>query len=748
MKPHPRRVPSKRWLFVVVVLLFLLWACVFYAYHPVKRGLGGPSLPSTPSSHTARIRAFALSLVNPPAAANPWRGSFIRGRLDWHDMVPNTHRVGAKGEAAAEALSRHLREEAKTTLLSLLQGSWGVYSLRARRGGGGVRGHRLPRSTPQGELVGALEAVARAKGVPLLEVLMDREEVAMSALTLGMVEDDISEEREVRVGGGPLTALEACPIVRDTCLLHATLLACTSNSLCGWCPASSTCLTRGGGGGVGCTPTPGAPRGHPVGDLTLSQGSLVEAWGGDHLHNLSSTTALRDLPGVLLVSALRVPPGPGQVRGGGGGGEGEGGSRCSIRLTDTPITVSISGNSKMAYHWATETLPSWVAQAKGGPGGLGEVDKLVVYEGEWNPLLAQAYIFSGACPRQKEEGVMRLVCSRIGSSSTTKGGGDVPMDAFGQQTQLVAVHAATDTPLVLFSPSTSTPLWEPLPLAVQAGHRLSLHTAREVLSALAQEGGGKEGEEWIQAGGGLPPGVTLGEVKKEAAWLATHGLVLPGGGGDFASLAAAVCLGGEEGEDGGEGGEGEEDLEQGLAEEGKGERGTTPPPLVLILSRLNKRLLLNEPDLVRLVYSLGGIPRVIALEGMPLCTQVRLFRRAKVLLGMHGSGLINSMFMKKGSSLVQVVPYKLSGADSFFEGTAIARGVSYHEIPTHGRDRIIPHGHFLKEPKDTEKVLGQGSGCCGQQTYFSFWINQDVVVDMKEAHRVLQVALGLTKVAS
>ncbi len=182
----------------------------------------------------------------------------------------------------------------------------------------------------------------------------------------------------------------------------------------------------------------------------------------------------------------------------------------------------------------------------------------------------------------------------------------------------------------------------------------------------------------------------------------------------------------------------------GGVKEGEG-KGSPPssPPLVLILSRLNKRLILNEPDLVRLVYALGGTPRVIALEGMPLCTQVRLFRRAKVLLGMHGSGLINSMFMKRGSSLVQVVPYNLAGADAFFKGTAIGRGVSYHEIPTRGRDRVIPHGHFLKEPKDTEKVLEQGSGCCGQQTYFSFWINQDVVVDLKEADRVLRVALGL-----
>ena len=39
--------------------------------------------------------------------------------------------------------------------------------------------------------------------------------------------------------------------------------------------------------------------------------------------------------------------------------------------------------------------------------------------------------------------------------------------------------------------------------------------------------------------------------------------------------------------------------------------------------------------------------------------QVHLFRRADVLVGIHGSGLINTQFMRKGTSLLQLMPYKV-----------------------------------------------------------------------------------------
>lgn len=79
-------------------------------------------------------------------------------------------------------------------------------------------------------------------------------------------------------------------------------------------------------------------------------------------------------------------------------------------------------------------------------------------------------------------------------------------------------------------------------------------------------------------------------------------------------------------------------------------------PHVALLSRRNKRLILNEPELVAEVLKLGGSAggtpvavEIASLETMTLYEQIYLFRRTSVLAGIHGSGLINSIFMHQGT---------------------------------------------------------------------------------------------------
>lgn len=166
-------------------------------------------------------------------------------------------------------------------------------------------------------------------------------------------------------------------------------------------------------------------------------------------------------------------------------------------------------------------------------------------------------------------------------------------------------------------------------------------------------------------------------------------------------------------------------------------------PLVTLISRRNKRLILNEPELVAECHKLGVDVVVASLETMPLYEQVLLFRRTSVLVGMHGSGLINSIYMHPGSALLQLMPYKVSSGASFFEAPASDGGVNYHEWTNKHVEKSVFHWHFLGADyaarKDT--ILSQGSDCCGQSIYFSFWINQDTWVEPEEFSQVLQAAL-------
>ncbi len=693
------------------VVLFFLASPLLLSYLLLRDAPPALSLRARASSAAHGARALALALVTPPPA-NPWRASLLRGRLDWHDLVPPTFHVGAKGEAAAEALSRHLREDAKLALLNVLQGRVGSALGAAAAGPSAAALAHLRRAAAEG----ALRSSSSGPGAHWV------------AMGLGEAAE-----------GGALGALEGCPLVRDGCLLHGSLLACLGNSLCGWCAASSTCLTRGGGSGVPCAPTPGTPRGEPAGALEISG------------HRLEDTA------GILLVSAAAMASSSGARDGNSSGKRSASASSssssttlaatsnssksCSILLRETRLAVGIEGNSKMAYHWAGETLPGWVQAAASAPGGLGSVDTQVLYKGPWHDLLALSYIFSRNCPRSERDDVLGRVCSSSSSSSSSAS------SPLGPPTQLAAVGALDEALLMLFPEEASLVAAHrglapeaALAEAVQVGgHRLSLRQARDVLAGIAR--GESRFDAWLppplqaaqlfsssssssssEEEAAMPP---LSLVRKEAGWLSSKGLVLEKGAG-FPELASAVCIG--EGERGSSSGGGS----------GSGEQA-----LVVILSRRDKRLLLNEEELVEVVQSLGARAVVVALENLPLCAQVRLFRTAAVLLGMHGSGLINSMHMRPGSAIVQVVPYHLAGAETFFKGTATAHGVRYFEIPTHNRSSAIAHAHFLKEAERAEEFLEEGSGCCGSSTYFSFFINQDVVVDAQGARGVLRDALRL-----
>lgn len=625
------------------------------------------------------------------STANPWRAAFIRGRLDWHDLVPDTFSVGVHGEAAAEALARHLREEAKTELLELLQdvgGGGGAFPAPASLGAGA--------GGAQARILDALRGRANASH-PLLALLRDDDAVAAAAAAAGVGAEDVSAHAPPPPLWGPLAPLAGCARVREGCLLHTSLTACVGSPLCGWCAASATCLTRGGAGGVRCAAAPGAAA-----DAAVA--ASLPGSGAD---------------GVLVVAADRVPWG-GAARGGGarrpwaeGGGAA---ANCTVLLRGAPLTVEISGNSKMVYHWATETLPGWVAAAAAAPGGLGAVDRLLVYKGAWDDLLALSHVFSRSCPVAAGAPALARACLV-----------DPSVKAAGGAGELALVDAASDVLLgrVFDARASAAALGHPA-AAVAAGMRLSLADAAAALREVAA--GGEGGRAWLNAARApAPSGAAAAALPGEAAALAAA-LAAPLGD-SYAALAAVAC-----GEGAAAGGGG-----SGVGSGGCG--GGGGGPLVLILSRRNKRLLLNEAALVRAALALGARALVVALEGMPLCAQVRLFRAAHVLVGMHGSGLINAMFMRRGAAVVQVVPYKLHGAAAFFQGTANAAGVAYSELHASARGDVIPHEHFLPKSKALEDALREGSGCCGQQTYFSFFINQDVLLHPAEIEQALRGAL-------
>ena len=163
-----------------------------------------------------------------------------------------------------------------------------------------------------------------------------------------------------------------------------------------------------------------------------------------------------------------------------------------------------------------------------------------------------------------------------------------------------------------------------------------------------------------------------------------------------------------------------------------------------LISRRNKRLILNEGELLAAAARTGAAVRLAALEELSLYESLALLRRTTVLAGMHGSALINSLFLPAGAALLQLLPYKVEAGAVFFQGTAEARGVRYVEWRNRRRDAAVFHWHFLGAdypPERRQAMLEEGSNCCGEVAFFSFWINQDTRVDSGEWSAALGEAL-------
>jgi protein O-GlcNAc transferase len=92
--------------------------------------------------------------------------------------------------------------------------------------------------------------------------------------------------------------------------------------------------------------------------------------------------------------------------------------------------------------------------------------------------------------------------------------------------------------------------------------------------------------------------------------------------------------------------------------------GDKGKPLLTLVSRKGgSRKLLNEEEVIKLAEDIGFNVHVLDhSKGLTVPDVYRLVHSSHVLLGVHGAGLTNMMFLRQGSVLVQVVPL---GLDSF-----------------------------------------------------------------------------------
>lgn len=203
----------------------------------------------------------------------------------------------------------------------------------------------------------------------------------------------------------------------------------------------------------------------------------------------------------------------------------------------------------------------------------------------------------------------------------------------------------------------------------------------------------------------------------------------------------------------------------------------TPPrdrPALGLLSRENKRFLLNELELARIAVESGVSFKLLPLEYMSVYEQVREFRRLHWLTGIHGSGLTNYFLLHRAepgaisaqpglppgltaeetaqlggaagdAALARVIasgtkrsysnycqqlmPHGVTIGGSGLRGFASQVQCVYEEWVQPLRSHTVLHTHFLSpaEFRSIDSLMAAGPRS-EDSTFFSFWVNQDTII--------------------
>lgn len=212
-------------------------------------------------------------------------------------------------------------------------------------------------------------------------------------------------------------------------------------------------------------------------------------------------------------------------------------------------------------------------------------------------------------------------------------------------------------------------------------------------------------------------------------------------------------------------------------------------PLITIISRTQKRRLRNEEELLTMVQSTFQLPVVsVIIEKLSLKEQIQLFRQTTLLIGVHGSGLINSQFLTSGTAVFQLLPYGMGNPNTYSlplsslnsnyrsypwkDGTdkgqryyrtiADKYGIDYYEMSNIYSNTSIFYGDLIMllaqekvitPPYSSELVndqvdtaIHQGVSCCSDNIFYHYWINQDFSVNIPDTIEAIQYILNTNRV--
>ncbi|GJU17243.1 alpha-1,3-arabinosyltransferase XAT2 [Tanacetum coccineum] len=171
-------------------------------------------------------------------------------------------------------------------------------------------------------------------------------------------------------------------------------------------------------------------------------------------------------------------------------------------------------------------------------------------------------------------------------------------------------------------------------------------------------------------------------------------------------------------------------------------RNSSRRPRLLIISRKQTRAFTNVNDVVLAAKELGF--EVIVTEMSPNMAQVsRLVNSCDVMMGVHGAGLTNMVFLPENAVVIQVVPLGNMNwmAKTFYEEPSKAMRLKYLEYKIREGESTLIDQYPLNHQvfKDPSSIQGKG-----WEAYKSVYMDkQNVKLDIIRFREIFSKALEL-----
>ena len=163
---------------------------------------------------------------------------------------------------------------------------------------------------------------------------------------------------------------------------------------------------------------------------------------------------------------------------------------------------------------------------------------------------------------------------------------------------------------------------------------------------------------------------------------------------------------------------------------------------VVFSNRKGKRRILNMNEIVN--YAITELSDIVIVdkdilyfESYPLIKAARKLYHSKVWISPHGANMANMIFMNKGSTIIELLPYRCQRLRIFFQSMASILKLNYMSIePSDASDVDGLRGEMSRDATAVDEIaLARRSCDLGQcirgenWEYYNFTIDPSIVTE-------------------